>query len=244
MRDEEYIFHTDVAQKKSIARSSKHRRSHGGRGGCELPSDCLSKKELRKMNGDVKEYKLNEPMSYSEFKKMPEDLRREYLKRIIQRFDAPRGYIGKMLGCGSVAMANQFGALGFGHDTRAPRRSWKKAEFEMWCRGTQETEPPTEEENEVVVLDESTVVIPETTVAITPSEEPVVETPLICAGELNYRFEYYRKCEELEKAKMELEILESKFNDLHELLIEAKAIKRTLYVIFGRRFDGDRTGTD
>lgn len=66
-----------------------------------------------------------------------------------------------------------------------------------------------------------------------------VNTQLQTAGELNYRLEYFRKCEELEKAKMELEIARSEFNDLNDFLIEAKAIKQTLYVIFGRGFDNE-----
>lgn len=243
MTNEEYLFYTDVNRKKSIARSSKYRRTHNGnRGAIKFPSDYLSKKELRKMNGDIKTYNLNAPMTYSEFKKMPEDLRRKYLERIIERFDAPRGDICKMLGCGRKAMANQFEKLGFGLDTRAPRRSWKKDEFEKWCRGTEKIELPPEEENEVVIPDESTIVIPEATVAI-PDEEPVEENCCVNTqfqtGELNYRLEYFRKREELEKTKMELEIARSEFNELHDLLIEARAIKRTLYVIFGRSFDND-----
>ncbi len=51
--------------------------------------------------------------------------------------------------------------------------------------------------------------------------------------------EYNCKHDELEKAKIEIEIAEGKFDGLHDLLIEAKAIRRTLYVIFGRSFDNE-----
>ena len=51
--------------------------------------------------------------------------------------------------------------------------------------------------------------------------------------------EYKCKDDELEKTKIELEIAGSEYNDLHDFLIEAKAIRQTLYVIFGRGFDND-----
>ena len=66
-----------------------------------------------------------------------------------------------------------------------------------------------------------------------------VNTQLQTAGEPSYRLEYFHKCEELDKARMELETLEKEFNDLHDFLVEANAIRRTLYVIFGRGFDNE-----
>ena len=55
----------------------------------------------------------------------------------------------------------------------------------------------------------------------------------------DYESEYFRKCEELDKARMKLEILDKELSDLHDFLVEANAIRRTLYVIFGRGFDNE-----
>lgn len=39
------------------------------------------------MNGDVNIYKLNEPMSWKEFKMMPDDIQSQYLNGIISKYD-------------------------------------------------------------------------------------------------------------------------------------------------------------
>lgn len=240
MKDEEYIFHTDVAQKKSVARSGKYRRTHNGsRGAVKFPSDYLSKKELRNMNRDVKAYKLNEPMTWKEFKKMPDDLKRSYLDAITQRFNAPKTELTKMFGVNYKTLTIEMNRLGCGKSYRG-KLKWDETAFEKWRNGATEVETPVEEINVPV---EAPVEENDVPVAVSdeePAEESCcVNTQLQTAGELNYRLEYFRKCEELETAKMELEIARSEFNALHDLLIEAKAIKRTLYVVFGRQFDDE-----
>ena len=48
--------------------------------------------------------------------------------------------------------------------------------------------------------------------------------------------EFYKVSDRLEKAEIERAIAQAEKADLHDELIEAKAIKRTLYVVFGREF--------
>lgn len=229
MKDEEYIFHTDVAQKKSVARSNKYRRTHNGsRGAIKFPSDYLSKKELRKMNGEVKTYKLNEPMTWKEFKKMPDELKCSYLDAITQKFNAPKTELAKMFGVNIKTLSIEMNRLGRGKSYRG-KLKWDEDAFKKWCNGTNKDEAPVEV-NDVpaAVSDEE------------PTEENCCEnTRLQTWGEPNYRLEYFRKCEELEKAKIELEMAQKEVDDLHDLLVEAKAIKRTLYVVFGRQFDDE-----
>lgn len=79
--DEQYVMISDSIEKKKIARSSHNRKTHCGKGGrVKFPSDYLSKKELKAMNGDVKSYNLNRPMTWEEFRSMPKDLQIMYIK--------------------------------------------------------------------------------------------------------------------------------------------------------------------
>ena len=60
MKDEEYLFHQTCREQKNIARSARNKRTHNGKGGrVKFPSDYMTKKELQKMNGEVKSYRLN-----------------------------------------------------------------------------------------------------------------------------------------------------------------------------------------
>ena len=85
--DEQYVMISDSIEKKNIARSSRCRKTHCGKGGrVKFPSDYKTKKELKAMNGDVKTYNLNKPMSWTEFKALPEDLKITYIKKLRNEF--------------------------------------------------------------------------------------------------------------------------------------------------------------
>ena len=97
MTDEKYIFTETERERKRTARGVHNKRTHAGRGGrVKMPSDYLSRKERDKMNGDVNTYRLNEPMSWKEFKRMPDDIQSQYLKGIISKYDPDAIAMGQM----------------------------------------------------------------------------------------------------------------------------------------------------
>ena len=88
--DEQYVMISDSIEKKKIARSSHNRKAHCGKGGrVKFPSDYLSKKELKAMNSDVKSYNLNRPMTWGEFRSMPQDLQIMYIKSFAMNLEFP-----------------------------------------------------------------------------------------------------------------------------------------------------------
>ena len=105
MNDAKYAFMQDIKEKKVTARGSHNRRAHAGKGGAvKFPSDNLSKKELRAMSSETKTYKMNEPISWAEFKKMPKDLQRQYLKNLRDTYKVEYSTIAKMFGCSTWTM--------------------------------------------------------------------------------------------------------------------------------------------
>ena len=71
-----------------------------------LPSDEMSMEEIRATSSAVKTYNLNKPMDWATFKELPEDLLKEYLNKIRQRFHPTDANIADMLGvsAGSLSM--------------------------------------------------------------------------------------------------------------------------------------------
>lgn len=99
MPDEQYVMISDSIEKKKIAHSSHNRKTHCGKGGrVKFPSDYLSKKELKAMNGVVKSYNLNKPMTWKEFRSMPQDLQVMYIKKLRNEFEVPDIVLGKAMG--------------------------------------------------------------------------------------------------------------------------------------------------
>lgn len=134
MTDEKYTFITDVAEKKRIARGAFNKRTHNGKGGkVRFPSDYLSNKERNEMNGKVREYRMNSPITYSEFKKYPDDLKKKYVKRLRDMFDVSDTDIAAMMG----VKAKTLNAALIKIDASGGRRGKRKADyvaFEKWKR--------------------------------------------------------------------------------------------------------------
>ena len=160
MKDEEFVYREDVRSKANIARSAHHKRTHTGKGGrVKFPSDYMTKKEKEAMNGEVKSYRLNEPMTWKEFKAMPDDIKVTYIKLLRERFNCFDSAIAEMMGVSKVTLSLEIKRIGLGHGTKhGGYRAWDEKEaFYAWCGGVSVKLDAVEESNE---------------------EQPVVETPV------------------------------------------------------------------
>lgn len=131
MPDEQYVMISDSIEKKKIAHSSHNRKTHCGKGGrVKFPSDYLSKKELKAMNGEVKSYNLNRPMTWEEFRRMPQDLQIMYIKKLRNEFGVPDNVLGKAMGVcrSSFSKAMRDLNLSLGKSAGATGRQWLNSE--------------------------------------------------------------------------------------------------------------------
>lgn len=174
MKDEKYVFIQDLKEKKTIGRGSFNKRSHcGGSGKKKWAAELMTNKELAKMNGELKTYRLNDPMTWKEFRALPDDIKVMYIKGIQERFNPFDSSIAKMFGVHPSTLLDVLKRLGLTHGNVDRFRKWDRAGFEAWARGEKPTEAyqslpkPTEEEvTEVIEVTEAT-------------EEPKVEEPII-----------------------------------------------------------------
>lgn len=128
MNEIELQFHKENRDKKSIGNNIY--KKAGGRGGkCRLPSDYLSNKEKRGLNGKVETVKLNEPMAYSDFKALSNTLKQEYLTNLVENHGARQADIAEMFNISrpvvnklfkSIAQNVHFGKTG----EKYPDKKW------------------------------------------------------------------------------------------------------------------------
>lgn len=157
MRDEEYVYYQDVREKKVTGYSARKQRSHCGKGGrVKLPSDYLTKKELKNMSGECKSYRLNEPMGFEEFKAMPDDIKIIYINAIREKYNAPNTAICNMMGCTKDALYFQLKRLDLAHGTKGPKK-WDAEGFFNWWKGIPAKEEPVEAAEEEVIEEETPV---------------------------------------------------------------------------------------
>ena len=149
MTDERYVFMQDIKDKKRTARGAFNKRTHNGKGGpVRFPSDFMSRKEKKAMNGECKTYQINRPMTYREFKAMPNDLQITYVKQLRETFGATDVKIAEMLGTAKSTLCSRFEKLGLGRGTNCKRLSFNEVAWEEWLEGRAVT--PTVEEPETL----------------------------------------------------------------------------------------------
>ena len=150
----EIIFRQTEKERKRIGRGAKSRKSGSRSKFCGLPSDNLSRAERMKLNGDVKVYNLNKPMKWDQFKKLPHDLRVDYIKKL-SAMGANREDITDMLGIKPATYSAFMSHNHPGEKLLNGNNGYKNNEaFVQWyCEdGTQKnekvTEPVAPEQNE------------------------------------------------------------------------------------------------
>lgn len=137
MKDEEFLFYEDVREKAVTARSA---HKHPSRGGCRLRQ--YTKKELRELNGEVKTYQLNAPITAEALRKMPQDIQRQYFQNIVDKYNVGPKAVGQMLGYTSSGAAYMlFKRLGIKYGLRPSSENVERF-FSEFCgrEPIQETE--------------------------------------------------------------------------------------------------------
>ena len=147
MTDEKFLFQQDVRQKSNVAKSARHRRTHTGKsGGVKLPSDYMTEKERNAMNGNVESYRLNDPMTWDEFNKMPDDIKVLYIKALRQKYGVSDSRIAGMMGLPQVTFSKEVRRLGLGMGRYNTQKvPFNKEAWVAWCYGAPAPEKVKEE---------------------------------------------------------------------------------------------------
>lgn len=160
-------FDWDVLQKKRIARSASKKK--GNRKGCRLPCDGLTQKQIEKKHGEVFCMNIDKPMSYEDWKKLPDDMKAEYYDAMVARFHVGTNSIAEMFGCQKTALQNYI----LSHKMkvmkikgRAPQKTIEH--FREWWQDARRTQ-----------ADEIPHAVPETEPEIEKAPEKTMETPAV-----------------------------------------------------------------
>ena len=103
------------------------------------------------MNGAVKEYRLNDPVGWDEFKAWPDDIKVLYIKSLRKAYNVSDTHIAKMLGVGQSTFNYHTKRLGV-KPTRTGKEVWDADGWYAWVNGVPVAAK--EEADEVPVIEE------------------------------------------------------------------------------------------
>lgn len=142
MTDERYVFVTDVREKKRVARGAFNKRTHAGGGSVKFPSDYLSGKELKEMSGEARTYRLNSPMTWYEFRSMPEDLQILYITSIREKYQVCDSDIFRMMGVSQTSGHEKFKKLGLCKGSSGFKKGSNLDAWNSWIHGISDVKKP------------------------------------------------------------------------------------------------------
>lgn len=92
------IFESEVKSKKMAARCARYKKNGCRSKKCNLSTDHMTNSQWKKRNGEVMTYKMNVPMKWEEFKKLPRHIQKMYLEDLIERYSVNATKLSEMFG--------------------------------------------------------------------------------------------------------------------------------------------------
>lgn len=127
MNDAEYLFRQTEIERKRIGRGDYNKKRGGGRY-VRLPSDNLSRKEKRLMNGQVASINMTLPTKWETFRNLSTDLQRDYVLLLEKTYGATSPMIAKMLGISHEYFRDHRGKNGY----PAKRGGFRNPDMTAW----------------------------------------------------------------------------------------------------------------
>ena len=129
-------FDYDVMQKAIIARGAAHKNRRKKQ--CTTASDYMTTKEKKQLNGEVRYYKMNNPMQWKEFVKMPVDLQINYITEIRKRYNVSWDLIAMSKDVSTPTWRRHLKKIGYVPEGRGGGDTKGKEEFLKWWNGVEE----------------------------------------------------------------------------------------------------------
>lgn len=160
MTDEKYLFEQTARERKRNARGSFAKKGGSRSKRCSLPSDYLTAKERKELNGMVETINTMKVLSYDEWEKLSISMKKAYIEALYTLHNARIKDIAQMFGKRVNNLARTFEAYGIDVKTlsrksKAYKKNTPSAEWESFLANSAAVsvnEPevgsqPAEEEN-------------------------------------------------------------------------------------------------
>jgi hypothetical protein len=127
MDDAEYLFHSTSREQKALARSARAKKNGSRSKYCSLPSDNLTARERKELNGKVETINTMRKLSYEEWKFLSLSLKKLYIEALFTQHHARLKDIAEMWQRDSHNIGASLKAYGIELETLAKKsKGYKK----------------------------------------------------------------------------------------------------------------------
>lgn len=157
MTDEKYLFEQTARERKRNTRGSFAKKGRSRSKRCSLPSDYLTAKERKELNGVVETVNTMKVLSYDEWKKLSPSMKAVYIEALFEMHQARVIDIAEMWGKTSGNLCKTFKNYGIdigsmskksrAYKNKAPDDSWLDFVASATALEGQDSQEPVEEES-------------------------------------------------------------------------------------------------
>lgn len=190
MTDEKYLFEQTSRERKRNARGSFAKKGGSRSKRCSLPSDHLTAKERRELNGVVETINTMKMMSYDEWKKLSISMKTAYIEALFEVHQARVADIAEMWGKPASNLCKSLKEYGIdvgrlsrnsrAYKHKSPDKSWLDFVVNSTVFDGQGSQEPAEEENDAPAASDAVKHDDSAPTTLTPIRLDVV------SGSINY----------------------------------------------------------
>lgn len=118
MTDSQFIqkeLRNEIRERKNVGYSARNRICGSkSKRLATLPSDSLTPKQWKERNGQVMTYNIAEPMSWKDFSAMPQDIQKQYISKLKDKYSVSGTTLSKAFGVSYNTMMRRVQLLGMG----------------------------------------------------------------------------------------------------------------------------------
>lgn len=122
----------DLKDRKAEASGARRKKNGSKSKACSLPSDGLTRRQWEKLNDPMNIFAINVPTDYETLSKQSEDIQREYIVKLLERFNITVSKISEMLGVSPSFGMKYVKTLGIKYTPRGAKLKNNKDEKDAW----------------------------------------------------------------------------------------------------------------
>ena len=122
----------DLRDRRAEASGARRKKNGSKSKACSLPSDGLTRRQWEKLNGPMNIFAMNVPTDYETLMKQSDDIQREYIVNLLERFNITVSKISEMLGVSPSFGMKYVKTLGIKYTPRGAKSKNNKDEKDAW----------------------------------------------------------------------------------------------------------------
>ena len=131
------VFQETIRDRKALVPSARKRVNGSKTRFVGLPHDNLSPAQLKKLNGKVEVYNMHKPMTWEQFKSLPDDLSQQYIAYLENEFHISTGALATAFGVTSPPLRAQIEKKNISFHSSKRMTKEDMAAFDSFWNGVQ-----------------------------------------------------------------------------------------------------------